>query len=346
MGERVLIKNKVLYYTKKILYWLIPVIILTIVFNRIDIEQFKHNIIQTNVSIFILGISIYPVIILIGGMRWYVTVQSYMENRLSKLFFLKNYWIGMALGIFIPASLGWDVYRIVTSSKQYGKYIVNTFAIFLEKGLALITMAVLVATLYPFVDKYIEVSSPLLFSILKFSYVSLIIFVLLIVITLIIFHNTAAVVLIRRIELVFNRFLKAAMKKIKINLPSKETKFPVQSLIAPLFHSNSYIKIILLSFSIQFVNAFKNQIFLISLGYDLPFIVNLFLVPIFFFIFLIPISFGSLGIREGTFIVFYGLFGVPPEIALIASFYNLCGIFLNMAIGGLLMFFKGKDISP
>jgi hypothetical protein len=72
--------------------------------------------------------------------------------------------------------------------------------------------------------------------------------------------------------------------------------------------------------------------------------VNLFVAPIFFIIFLIPISFGSIGVREGAFILLYGQFGVPMEVALLVSFFNLFGLFLNNIIGALFIF--GKGLNP
>ena len=60
------------------------------------------------------------------------------------------------------------------------------------------------------------------------------------------------------------------------------------------------------------------------------------MLPVLYFIFLLPISFGSLGIREGAYILLYGLFGVPAETALVVSFFNLLGVLLNNLIGALL----------
>ena len=114
------------------------------------------------------------------------------------------------------------------------------------------------------------------------------------------------------------------------------TIMPIRAMIEPL-SSFKIIGVIALSFSIQLVSSVKSQIFFCALGYNLPFIVNLFVAPTLYFIFLLPVSFGSIGIREGVYVFLYGLFGVPIEIALLVSFFNLSGMLLNNLIGGTIM---------
>jgi uncharacterized membrane protein YbhN (UPF0104 family) len=55
------------------------------------------------------------------------------------------------------------------------------------------------------------------------------------------------------------------------------------------------------------------------------------------FIFLLPISFGSIGIREGAYIFFYGIFGMDQEAALLLAFLTLSGAFLNVFIGAIVL---------
>ena len=60
-----------------------------------------------------------------------------------------------------------------------------------------------------------------------------------------------------------------------------------------------------------------------AVGFELPFVVNLFVIPIINIIALLPISFGGVGVRETSFIFLYGLFGVSPEGALFISILDL-----------------------
>jgi hypothetical protein len=63
---------------------------------------------------------------------------------------LKDYWSGLAVGVFAPASIGWDVFRVAVSTKRYGNVVANSATIVVEKLMALLTCASLVTFLVPF----------------------------------------------------------------------------------------------------------------------------------------------------------------------------------------------------
>jgi uncharacterized membrane protein YbhN (UPF0104 family) len=94
---------------------------------------------------------------------------------------------------------------------------------------------------------------------------------------------------------------------------------------------------LILSIVIQLIASFAIYLIILSLNYDIPYYVPLFISPVMTFIFLLPISFGSIGIREGSFIFFYGIFGMNQEAALLLSFLTLSGAFLNVLIGAIVM---------
>ena len=83
--------------------------------------------------------------------------------------------------------------------------------------------------------------------------------------------------------------------------------------------------------------AIGGNIFFKALGIQLPLIVNVFCTTLMFIIFTLPISFGSLGVREGTYIMLFSLFEVESEAALTVSFLALSSILLNTTIGGILL---------
>jgi uncharacterized membrane protein YbhN (UPF0104 family) len=97
---------------------------------------------------------------------------------------------------------------------------------------------------------------------------------------------------------------------------------------APLFIGST--------FTIRVSAAVGGFFFLRAFGQEVPLSVNLFVIPLTQIIFLLPISFGSLGVREGTFIILYGLFGIPKEVAFAASSAGLLGLLLTVSIGGLI----------
>jgi hypothetical protein len=51
---------------------------------------------------------------------------------------------------------------------------------------------------------------------------------------------------------------------------------------------------------------------------------------------MMPISFAGLGVREGVFVVMYGIFGVASEISLAVSFASLAALLVAISVGGLI----------
>ncbi len=140
-----------------------------------------------------------------------------------------------------------------------------------------------------------------------------------------------------------NNFLLILRKitgKLGVGDKCEDKKISFQAIMVPIVNPK-VVGAIILSFAIQLVSSFKSQVFFCALDYDIPFLVNLFVTPTLYFIFLLPISFGSVGIREGVYIILYGIFGVPVEVALLISFFNFSGMLLNNIIGGLVMFIFG-----
>jgi len=344
MIDKITTKWRWIHWLRRFLYWIIPIIILYLISQKIDITEFKHNIAKTKPWMVALGICYYPTVILIGALRWRLLLIHYNQSKAKLSYILKHYWIGLALGFFTPASLGWDSYRIIVSGRYFGQYSLNTAVIFVEKLMALITCMSMIILLYPMVpitksleiDQILRVAYILFFS--SFVFLFLINFAL---------RNRMLSILLERFEVYFSEMLKKIGSRLGVEGNTKDSNFPFRAMIKPLTKPKQISLVLILSFGIQIVAAGGNQIFFKALSYDLSFIINLFISPIFFFVFLLPISFGSLGIREGAYILLYGLFGIPVEIALLVSFFNLSGLLFNSLVGGSLMLFskvKGKTL--
>ena len=340
LNEKTNSRRSWLYLLRRGLYWIIPIIILYIIFQRINFTEFKLNILKTKPWLVALGICYWPAMILIGALRWKVLMTQYNRRKIKLSFALKHYWIGLSLGFFTPASLGWDGYRVFVSGRYFGQYALNIAVIIVEKIMALLTCTLMVIILYPMVP---IISSLEIKKIIFLSYILFFSSIIIFAVIAFIPHNKVLTILIAKIEVYVSGLLKKISSRIGTGKNNKITGIPFNKVIEPLAAPQQLLLILILSLGIQFVAATGIQIFFQAVGYDLPFIANLFISPILFFIFILPISFGSLGIREGAYILLYGLFGVPAETALLVSFFGLSGILLNNLIGGLLMLFSNIE---
>lgn len=316
----------------KVARWLIGLAILLVIFWSIDWHRLVSVLAHANLWLILAGILYCPLVILMGALRWHTMLRAYHAERVHYAASLKDYWSGLAIGVFAPASLGWDVFRVAVATRRYGNVIANSATIVVEKMMALLTCASLVTLLVPFMD--IAADNRELQQIIQATHIVLVGTLGVIAIALLMARHGAAT---RFFQVLSDKLMQRLDRLSQRKNLSASAKISLVVMFSPLRRPGILLSVTIFSFLVQFTSAVGNQIFFIAVNYDLPFLVNLFVVPILSFIFLLPISFGSLGIREGAFILLFGAFGVPMETALVVSFFNLLSILSNNLIGGIIL---------
>ncbi len=322
--------RRFLFHVYRISYWLVPAVILYLVFRRIDFHRLVLIFNRSNPWLVALGITYYPLAVMIGAWRWLALLRGYI-GAVPARFVVKHYWIGLALGYFMPGSLGWDAYRVAVSGRRYGSYTINIAVIVVEKLSALVCCTAIIVLLSPAVPASGRAG---LNDILHSAYVLVACLLAAGAAVLVLWRNRTW---LRRVESVSAILLNKLISRFSTGAKSTPAPIPLTEIIEPLTSAKCLAPVLGLSFAIQFLGGLANQVFFLALGYKISIVANLFLGPVLFFIFLLPISFGSLGVREGAYIVLYGLWGVPAETALLVSFFNLVGLLLNYAAAGLVM---------
>lgn len=338
-AERLKKHERPLLWLRRAMRFGIPLLIGYLIVTRIDFGVLKSAFLGTRSYLFVVGLMHAPVLILLAAFRWKVMLGQYLKKDVSPKFAVSQYWVGQALGFFTPASLGLDAYRIVVGGRKFGSYTKNTLIIFIEKLLALVTCMSIIVVLYPLVPKIMDKEVK---DVVLVAYGLLLMVLAGVMIMAAAARNKVLTLMLRKLAGMVTRTLGTLGKKMGIGPENGEINLSLKTIVEPL-KSPRFLTVILLSFGIQLVSSVKSQLYFVSLGYDLPFLINLFVTPMIYFIFLLPISLGSIGIREGVYIVLFGLFGVPAEIALLVSFYNLLGILLNNAVGGIFILFARRE---
>jgi glycosyltransferase 2 family protein len=324
----------------RISYWLIPAVVLYLVFRRIDLQGLVLILNRSNPWLVVLGIAYYPIVVMIGAWRWRALLTAYI-GTVPRRFVLKHYWTGLAIGYFMPGSLGWDAYRVAVAGRRYGHYTMNVAVIVVEKLSALVCCTAIIVVLSPAVPVSGQAG---LSDILRLAYVLVACLLAAGLTTLLLWRNQSW---LNRLESGSAILLNKLFARFSAGGKVTPATIPLREMIEPLTSRKCLVPVLALSFAIQFLGGLANQVFFLALGYKISIVANLFLGPVLFFIFLLPISFGSLGVREATYIVLYGLWGVPAETALLVSFFNLIGLLLNNAAGGLVMLVsnaRGEDV--
>jgi uncharacterized membrane protein YbhN (UPF0104 family) len=88
------------------------------------------------------------------------------------------------------------------------------------------------------------------------------------------------------------------------------------------------------------LSALQAQMFFNALGVPISLLANLFVTPLLFIVLSLPLTPGGVGVRELSFIAFYGALGVPAEAALMVSFCAMASQLLSQGVGAL-MFLRG-----
>lgn len=326
-------------WVRRVFRFGVPLIVGYLIITRIDFDILKSSFLGTKSLLFVLGLFHAPVLILIAAYRWKLLLQQYLKKMVPSVFALRQYWIGQALGFFTPASLGLDAYRIAVGGKHFGSYPWNILIVLVEKIVALITCMAIIVVLYPLVPGIMDHRVK---QIVLAAYVLLLVSMMVVLVIVLAGRNRIVSLLIDRLIQYVSSILRSMGKRMGVSGMAENLRISIGMIAEPLL-SPRFLAVIVLSLGIQVVSSIKSQIYFLSLGYDIPFIVNLFVTPTIYFIFLLPVSLGSIGIREGVYILIYGLFGVPAEIALLVSFYNLLGILLNNAVGGVVIVFSPPE---
>ena len=336
-----MLKSKALISViKRILYFGLPVVLLSIIFTKIDFQQLWLILKNANPYLILLGIILKPMMIVIGSFRWHSMSSFYGQQKLSFSFYAYHYWAGLAIGYFTPGNLGWDAYRILTVGKQIKSYSSSIITIIAEKFTGLFSVLTMTLIMFPLIANQILENQELYTKAYYFGLLA----VFSLILILVFLNRFQGNKVYKRIQVFIGKIIQGFSKRL--NLSNTYNKVSTDlNLSRNLFSIFNFPSVFLKNFSLSLlilvVASVCSQFIFQGLGYQLNFTINLFAAPVFFLLFLIPISFGSIGVREGAFILVYGLFGVPKEVALLVSFLNLFGLFLNNIIGALVIFSKG-----
>jgi uncharacterized protein (TIRG00374 family) len=320
-----------------ILYVLLPIVLLTIILTHIDLSELKANIGKTDVRLLVMGVCLQPLVTMVGAIRWRSVVRSYLNEKPPLGHMLRHYWIGLCLGLVAPGPLGMDVYRVAVVGRRFGGFLRGFMVILAEKTLALANVVALIVLLFPAVSHLVVAERTLTRRVYWSAVVVLSLLTGAVGVLALIKKGTVGRALWRPTQ----RYLTDRIRRIGAVLKRPVRLDPDSltygNLVRPVLRPKVIGEVLFLSTAILFLSACVNQVFFQSIGYDIPFLINLFIAPVLFFVLTLPVSFGNLGIREGAYVLLHGAFGVPAEVALLVGFFNFTGFVLNCLIGAVLI---------
>lgn len=300
-------------------------LILVYVFSRIQFGTLIRLASNADMATLLAGLLLSPVVVILGAVRWHVLIEPTIRHRVGVGWSIKQYWQALAVGMVTPGAVGMDVYRVMAVGQCGGGYASPAVTVVVEKLIAFLGCALLLMALLRVVDvepgSWVRMSAwPIAASVAAAA-----------VFALMSVTSGWGLKWSGRLFSLLRRILARGIQALAGSNPQSS---PVVSLVEVPRAGRAAMAIALaLSVAAYATSALQAHLFFLAIGQSVPLVVNLLIAPLLFLIFALPISFGTVGVREASYITLYGIFGASAEAALLVSFIGLLGLGLNAAIG-------------
>jgi uncharacterized membrane protein YbhN (UPF0104 family) len=281
--------------------------------------------------------NVFPILIMTW--RWQVALRVLYKIKAPYGLLLRHYWTGLFVGYFVPGGLGTDIYRAARMTSEPGGFKLNAAAIVGERVFALFATALLLIASYPPVSGRL-VGEPRMLRIVGFIYVS--------TLSVLVVLGVAALVsssLGTRLRNSVRQSLGLEINRVVHEIDGRPVlangKIDGWQLVNPFFNWQNQLSIVSITILNQIIASVGGKFLLLSIDVNLPLLTHVFVWTLIYWFFLLPISVGGFGIREASFIVVLGLFGVGRENALASSFLSLAGVLVTVGAGGLIWLSNG-----
>lgn len=285
--------------TNKIAFVILKVAVSSALLYTVLVKTGAGKVLATlggiNIIAFISAIFLYVAAQFISTLRWKLLLPEGLGLR--KLFSL--YMIGAFFNIFLPGIIGGDAVKGFYLYRETGKGSLSLASIFMDRYLGFVVLIAICAVSFPFGYTYLRSSRiawVLPFTILSFITGSLL------------FFGLRLGQRVKFLSEFYNYFYLYRNQRGVIG------------------------KALILSVLIQLAGIIAVYVLSAGLGQHIPLLAFFIYLPLIILFSMLPISISGLGVREGAFVVLFGLIGVSPEAATAVSL----SWFITMSAGSLL----------
>ncbi|MBI5302331.1 MAG: flippase-like domain-containing protein [Chloroflexi bacterium] len=302
--------------------------IIVFLFSRVDLAAMGRQLARANGALLLLALALYFLAIVVGAAKWQVVARAQNDLRASLGELLTYSLVGLFFGNLLPSNVGGDVIRAYGLARASGKHEAAAISVLVDRlmgltaflGSAVVMALIAAVTLTRGELEQIEIATVI-----------------------------AATVLIGGSALLFSRRVGQRVKGIFDHAPFSR----VQPIAQRVYHAlqvyrNRYDALALnlfLSTCIVLITTTVWYTVALALGSDVPLLYFFLFNPLIAFVLLIPISFNGLGPKEATAVFFFGLVGMPNEIALAMSLVFHLLIVLTSLPGGVL-WWRERALAP
>ncbi|MEO0458764.1 MAG: lysylphosphatidylglycerol synthase transmembrane domain-containing protein [Cyanobacteria bacterium P01_A01_bin.114] len=298
--------------------------LLILIFTQIDFAQAWQQIRTLSWPFVVFALLFYTALQWLSCWRWQIVLQSQgYPVRMRSL--MASYFAGMWLNIFLPGSLGGDVYRVYRVTQATRDSEAALVSVFLERFTGLAALSAIAVMGLP----------PAFQLVGRWDIIALFLGA--------VGALVGAVLLIMSPQLL--RWAEPWLLKFRLGaIAARFAK--IQTLLRQFSKDRpALVKSMGLSFILQLGIVVYHFLIARQLGISVSFLALLVFIPIVVVITLLPISLGGLGLKEGLWIYLFSRVGLGSEEALLLSLaVTLLGWVLS-APGGIVLLFNAVAAS-
>jgi uncharacterized membrane protein YbhN (UPF0104 family) len=283
-----------------------------IVINHVGLDHITLKLSEINLSSMIICFCILFLQLISTSLRWHLLTSS-IKNTPSWIKMFKYYWIGIFFNQALPSSFGGDVMRVYLLQKDLKSKAQAFASVGLERVIGLATLLILTLGVAPRAIRSLDVSIPKNFFI--------IIFLVLIALPLIAYKTGLAGSVLR----IFKRLVEESFSLI-----GGLRKRPFQVLYIGLLSLTTHLLTILIAW-----------ILLRQFGVAIDYLQVIGPISLAMLISALPVTISSWGVRETSFVLLLGPFGVSADIAVATGVVMGLGTLIFSLVGGLFYFSRG-----
>lgn len=302
--------------------------IIVFLFSRVDLAVMAQHLAKANLGLLLLALALYFLAIALGGLKWQALVRA--QNLDASFVDLLVYsLVGLFFGNLLPSNVGGDVVRAYGLVRATGRAEAAAISVLVDRLMGLVA----------FLGAAVVMAALAAITLTRGSELEQIEMATVVVAALFIFAAA----------LMFSRRVAQRLKWIfDIALLRRFQPMAQRVYHALQVYRQSYRALAInlgLSASIVVVTTFVWYAVALALGVNVSIFYFFLFNPLIAFVLLIPISFNGLGPKEATAVFFFGLVGVPGELALSMSLIFHLLVVLTSLPGGFL-WWRERALAP
>jgi hypothetical protein len=299
----------------------VTVALIALLITRVDLRQTREQFATLNGMWFAAGFAIFMARNALAAWRWQLLLTP-QGHHIRLIDLIRFYLIGNFIGFFMPSVVGGDVARGYYTYKAGVSPRISASTVLVERIIGVAAMMLFALVAIAFGINIIEDGSVGL----------IIVGVALVTLALIVAFFT----------------LDLTSEGPSLPGPLKKWGQKGARLIETMREHRNRRDILAASFGLSMLYQLGGIVTAymigLSVGATTPFVYYLMILPIIWVITLLPISINGLGLREGSFVFFFGAVGMPEEMAITISVLYLFTLILQALSGGFFFLFDRHDV--